>query len=386
VELAHETLLQHWPRLRAWCQRCGSHLSQRRQAEQAAQDWQKSREKELDAAAAARSHLLRWGWERQKPALEALLLLGHEAAPHDAEFRDAGIAAWRALESHLDEPLRGFLEPEPLLLLLAELAGDETTHQRREEIGLRLNQMGDPRRGVGLDDHGIPDIAWVDILEGEVTLETGQTIPVPPFRIARYPVTWSQYRAFRDAEDGYRDPRWWDGRDRDNEPGALRWAFANYPAVNVSWCDAVAFCRWLTAKLGLGRDAAVRLPTEWEWQWVAGAGAERREYPWGSKWLANRANSDASGIGRTVAVGLYPLGAPKPWPVLDLAGNVWEWCLNQYDHPEKTQLSGEGTRVLRGGSWNYDPGFCRAAHRGDRAPGHRFLIIGFRVCCGAPIE
>ncbi|MCI0354997.1 MAG: SUMF1/EgtB/PvdO family nonheme iron enzyme [Acidobacteria bacterium] len=382
IELAHETLLTHWPRLRQWCERYSNHLSLRRQAEQAAHDWQKARNRET--AEGARSHLLRWGWELQKPALEALLVLNHLLADEAPDFRDAGIAAWRVLEKRLNEPLRSFLDPEPLRLL-AELETDATTHQRCEEVGLRLNQMGDLRRGVGLDAGGIPDIAWIDIPAGEVTLETGGLFPVRPFRMARYPVTWGQYRAFLEAEDGYRNRCWWSNpRNKEDEPGELRWAFTNYPAVNVSWYDAVAFCRWMTEKLRLPAEQRVRLPTEWEWQWVAEAGAERREYPWGSEWLTTRANSGESGVGRTVAVGLYPLGAPKPWPVMDLAGNVWEWCLNEQG--ANTQLTGNANRVLRGGSWLGTPWSCRAAFRDYSTPDHRHDSIGFRVCCGAPIE
>ncbi|WP_169071986.1 nSTAND1 domain-containing NTPase [Candidatus Accumulibacter contiguus] len=391
VELAHETLLNHWPRLRAWCGQYSDKLALRRQAEQAAGDWQKARAREEasgQALTARHSELLRWSWERQKPALEALLALNpHRSAPHDADFADTGLDAWRALQGVLSEPLQGFLAPEPLRLL-DELRSDETPHHRREEIGLRLNQMGDPRRGVGLGANGLPDIVWVDIPAGQVTLATEppETFAVHAFRIAKYPVTWQQYRAFVAAADGYRDPRWWDGLRQEDQPGADLWAFANYPAINVSWYDAVAFCRWLSNRLDLAENEVVRLPTEWEWQWVAQAGAQAREYPWHGEWNVMRANSYESGIGRTTAVGMYPLGAPDCWPVMDLAGNVWEWCVNEHDTPGNTAPGADVSRVLRGGSWGNNPGGCRAAYRNDDAPDYRGGYIGFRVCRGAPIE
>jgi hypothetical protein len=157
VELAHETLLKHWPRLREWCARYADKLALRRQAEQAAGDWQKARAREDTSGRPEKSRhsdLLRWTWERQKPALQALLALNpHLAVQHDADFADAGIDAWRALQAVLGEPLQSFLAPEPLRLL-DELRSDDTPHQRREEIGLRLNQMGDPRHGVGLNAAG----------------------------------------------------------------------------------------------------------------------------------------------------------------------------------------------------------------------------------------
>ena len=373
IELAHETLLARWPRLSEWCKGYSNHLSLRRQGEQAAKDWEKS----------GRRDALRWSWERQKPALQALLALGHLSAQPDPGFADTGIHAWRALENRLEETLRTFLHPEPLRLL-GELKSDATPHQRREEIGLRLNQMGDPRRGVGLDEAGLPDIVWIDVrtdvTPSEVTLETGDKFAVGRFQLARYPVTWAQYRAFLEAADGYGEPSWWEGRPRAEQPGDLRWSFGNYPAVNVSWYDAVAYCSWLSAKL----DRDIRLPTEWEWQWAA-VGDTKQEYPWPGDWNGARANSIEAGIGRTVAVGLYPLGR-SPLDIDDMAGNVWEWCLNERAKPTSVSLQGDVSRVLRGGSWYGYPGSCRAAGRYDYGPGARYNHIGFRLCCSSPIE
>jgi formylglycine-generating enzyme required for sulfatase activity len=250
--------------------------------------------------------------------------------------------------------------------------------------------MGDPRRGVGLDANGLPDIVWVDIPAGQVTLETRaarRPSAVHAFRIARYPITWRQYRAFVDAAEGYRDPRWWDELKHEDQPGADRWAFANYPAINVSWYDAVAFCRWLSDRLGLSRATVIRLPTEWEWQWVAQAGAEAREYPWHGEW-----NRCALIVTKAVSAGRRRWGCIRSglsmsWPVMDLAGNVWEWCVNEYT----TLLA-----ILRraqtcpaccaAGRGTITRGYCRAANRSGNAPDCRGGYIGFRVCRGAPIE
>jgi formylglycine-generating enzyme required for sulfatase activity len=248
--------------------------------------------------------------------------------------------------------------------------------------------MGDPRRGTGLDEQRLPDIAWIDIPHGEVTLETdpAKTFPVDAFRIAKYPVTWAQYRVFLNAQDGYHDPRWWIDLHQRQEPGREQWAFANYPVIIVSWYDAVAFCRWLSSRRGLEGISSIRLPTEWEWQWVAQSGNERREYPWG-EWHPSRANTRDGGIGRTIAVGMYPLGEPDAWAVLDLAGNVLEWCLNEYHVPENISIGNGGIRVLRGGSWNDPPADCGVAHRDGRGgPAFRLIYYGFRVCCSAPID
>jgi hypothetical protein len=375
-EVGHEAVFSHWARFRTWYARHAEDLALRRQVDSAAADWD----------GASRRTVLRWGWERQKPALEALRKLQHLPQPtHDAEFTDAGMAAWRVVEARLPEPLKSFLRPEPLALL-DELSSDETHHHRREEIGLRLNQLGDPRRGVGLDERGLPDIAWVDIPVGTVTLETVTleteakgTFRVDRFRLARYPVTWAQYRAFLGAADGYRDPSWWEGRPREDHPGRMLWGFKNYPVVNVSCDDALAYCRWLGARLHLD----VRLPTEWEWQWAA-VGATEQEYPWPGEWNPARANSADAGIGRTAAVGLYPLGQ-GPFGLEDMAGNVWEWCLNELGNPGSIALNGVAARMLRGGSWGRVPQYCRAAFRDNVVPGLRDVLIGFRVCCSSPI-
>ena len=247
VELAHETLLLNWPRLGRWCERYADKLTLRRQAEHAAQEWARADRNARPGSGPAQASLQSWGWERQRQALLALLALDRRDPIPDPNFRDPGIDAWRALEDHLAEPLLSFLRPEPLTLL-AELESDETPHDRREDIGRRLNQMGDPRPGVGLDASGLPEFVWIDIPAGTVTLETDDkpTFPVAPFRIARYPVTWGQYRAFLEAEDGYRDPRCWSAElVQEDQPGGLVWLLNNHPAINVSWHDAMAYCHWL---------------------------------------------------------------------------------------------------------------------------------------------
>ena len=373
-EVGHEAVFTHWKRFKKWHEVYGEDLALRRQTERAAADWEK----------ASRARAMCWVWERQKPALEALRKLNQlSPAPPDADVADTGIATWQILKAKLPEskpPLRSFLHPEPLALL-EELNCDETPQQRREEIGLRLNQLGYWRRGVGLNNTGLPDIMWIDIPAGEVTLETGDWIRFKAFRLARYPVTWAQYRVFLNASDGYREPAWWEGRPREKDLGALTASFGSYPAINISWYDALAYCRWLSAKLSLD----IRLPTEWEWQWAA-VGDAQQEYPWSGEWNVARANSDQAGIGHTVAVGLYPLGR-SPFGIDDLAGNVWEWCLNAYDEPTNVSLKEDVFPVRRGGSWDFDPGSCRAAHRETpRSKKSDRYHLGFRLCCGPPVN
>lgn len=388
VELAHETLLLHWPRLQQWCERYGEKLAIRRQAEHAAAEWARASFNARPGSGPAPGHYLQWGWERQRAALQAMLPLKQLDPEADGDFTEPGIHAWRALEPHLDEALKRFLQPEPLRML-EELACDDTPHTRREDIGRRLDQIRDPRRGVGVDAEGVPDIEWIDIPAGSVTLATDahETFSVAPFHIARYPVTWHQYLAFVQAKDGYSDPENWIGlAEPPKAPSETLWGFLNHPAINVSWFDTMAFCRWLGRRMELGDGEVIRLPTEWEWQWVAQGGGAAWEYPWCSDWNPARANSNESGIGRTTAVGMYPLGAPPPWPVLDLAGNVSEWCLNCFQKPDWIDFDGRASRVVRGGSWTSVSWHCSADDRNDYYPDDRKNSIGFRVCRGSPIE
>ena len=350
VEVAHEALFREWPRLRDWIGERAEDLRELRQAETAAGQW--------GAAGGAPSHL--WAHERLAPVYEALSRLG--TAPGD-----------------LAEPTRSFLRPEAERLI-AELERAQTSHYRRAEIGDRLARIGDPRPGVGLRPDGLPDISWCPIPGGEVELEEGGgRFRVEPFHIARYPVTYRQYRAFLEAPDGYRAKRWWKGLRQEDSPGEQYRPTDNHPAEGVSWYDALAFCRWLSA--GLGHE--VRLPTEWEWQQAATGGDPHKDYPWGD-WDEGRANTNESHLSRTTAAGMYP-GGVSAQGALDLAGDVWEWCLNQYDKPNDLSEGGDARRVVRGGSWDLNRDFARCAFRNVCDPDFRNSYLGFRVVCVAPI-
>ena len=128
-----------------------------------------------------------------------------------------------------------------------------------------------------------------------------------------------------------------------------------------------------------------RLHTEWEWQWGATGGDRQQVYPWMGDWEATKLNSVDSGLMRTTASGLFPAGV-APCGALDMAGNVWEWCLNKYEKAEDITLGGTEERVLRGGAWLYDRVSCRAAVRDRDIPGDRDFNIGFRLCLSSPIK
>jgi formylglycine-generating enzyme required for sulfatase activity len=149
---------------------------------------------------------------------------------------------------------------------------------------------------------------------------------------------------------------------------------------NVAWAEAVAFCRWLSTKLGY----EVRLPTEWEWQQAATGGNSAKEYPWGP-WDSSRANTYESDLQRSTAVGMYHLGI-SPVGALDMSGNLWEYCLNEYDNPKRIEVSGEKSRAVRGGCWNFYRDNARCACRYWDSPNDRNSGVGFRLVCASPIS
>jgi formylglycine-generating enzyme required for sulfatase activity len=264
----------------------------------------------------------------------------------------------------------------------------------------------DSRPGVGLRQDGLPDIAWLPV-EGveryQLLTDGGDkgTYSITPFYIAQYPITFVQFQAFVDAKDGFHNPAWWDGLGAgagDNSaPGKQAFKYANHPRERVSWWDAVAFCRWMTAKAEehpallpalakvdgatSGEGWVIRLPTEWEWQWAA-QGSDGREYPYEGSFDAGKGNTHETGIGQTSAVGIFPQGA-SPYGALDMSGNVWEWCLNEYSEPERVGLEGTASRVVRGGSWCYFVDVARAVYRSSLGPSSRYYDRGFRVVAGA---
>lgn len=242
---------------------------------------------------------------------------------------------------------------------------------------------------------------WVDIPAGRVELEGGHgAFDVPAFQIAKYPLTNAQYAKFIEA-GGYREKQWWTAAGWEvceqgweenwhqknimeptgkawTEPCYWRdakWNGAEYPVVGVSWYEAVAFCRWLSDVSG----EPVTLPTEQQWQRAA-QGNDGRVYPWGNEWDGVRCNNSIRLISRqTAPVTQYPDGA-SPFGIMDMSGNVFEWCLNDYHDPRHVDLDTQAEyRVSRGGSWNCGSTVLfRALNRHLINPLMRGHSLGFR--------
>ncbi|MBX3066582.1 MAG: SUMF1/EgtB/PvdO family nonheme iron enzyme [Anaerolineae bacterium] len=245
--------------------------------------------------------------------------------------------------------------------LLQVMLDPDLPPAERADAGRQINQYGDPRSGVGLRADGLPDIAWCEIPAGEAIIggnlyefeKPVRRLTLSSFYIAKYPLTYKQFQTFLDAEDGFVADRWWQGlAKRETQPFEQRWKFDNHPRECVSWYDSVAFTRWLSAKLGY----SVSLPSEAQWE-KAARGVDGRAYPWGDDYRSGSANIDETkdNIGsyallQTSAVGIYPQGV-SPYGVLDMAGNVWEWCLDDYEARSSEDLGSANARVLHGGAW-----------------------------------
>jgi len=225
----------------------------------------------------------------------------------------------------------------------------------------------------------VPDIDWVEIPAGPFIYQEGETVELPAFSISRYPITNAQYQTFIDA-GGYDEDRWWKDLVKP-KPEASHWPQPNRPRTDVDWYEAVAFTRWLSAQLG----QEIRLPTEQQWE-KAARGTEGLEYPWGNEYRSGYANVNETVtnagpwyLEQTTAAGLYPQGQSH-FGVLDMAGNVWEWCLNRYEHPEVITADSSGdNRVVRGGSWVNNPKDIRTSSRYRGDPDFRYSRRGFRV-------
>ena len=275
--------------------------------------------------------------------------------------------------------------------------------------GRTLARLGDPRPGVGTILHSgqkLPDIVWGgEVPAGTYTIggdksQYADEKPRPvvikqPYRLARYPVTYAQFQCFVDAPD-FDDERWWAGMPGDAQGlDEQAFPFTNHPRERVSWYQAMAFGRWLTARLHAGelpagvltgdvRQYRITLPHEYEWEVAArwpNSDVVRRLYPWGPEFDAAKANTgEGERVGQTTAVGIYPAGRNAALELYDLSGNVWEWCRNKYNTPDVEVVDSSGDwRVLRGGSWRRNAGRARAAYRDYFTPAYRNDYGGFRL-------
>lgn len=187
---------------------------------------------------------------------------------------------------------------------------------------------------------------------------------------------WQKERIDARFHNGYYLSRWNGNNYPRSEPF--------HPVTNVSWYAAMAYARWI----------GKRLPTEAEWEKAARGGLVGKKYPNGNHIPRWKANYNWF-VGSTTSVGKYP---PNGYGLYDMAGNVWEWCLDQYDweyyveSPRRNPLSGTNSVdwildnfthvitlcVLRGGCCYSPARRVRVASRSSLSPRETHNINGFR--------
>jgi formylglycine-generating enzyme required for sulfatase activity len=233
------------------------------------------------------------------------------------------------------------------------------------------------------------------------------------FYMGTYHVTRGQFQQF------VADRRYMTDAENKNNPGAFGWnpdtkksefnekySWRNagfeqtdeHPVVNVSWNDAVEYCKWLSKKEG----KTYRLPTEAEWEFACRAGTTTRYYSGDDPEMLAQVGNVADATARATFpvwewtikasdgyVFTSPVGKFKPngYGLYDMHGNAWQWCADWHgaDYYAKSPVddpSGADSgsdRVLRGGSWNGRPFNSQSAERLGFPPDVRDYSIGFRV-------
>ncbi|MFN6035550.1 MAG: formylglycine-generating enzyme family protein, partial [Dolichospermum sp.] len=196
-------------------------------------------------------------------------------------------------------------------------------------------------------------------------------VNVPGFSMGKFVVTQEQYQQIM-------------GKNPSSFSGAKR------PVEKVSWNDAVEFCQKLSQKTG----REYRLPSEAEWEYAC-RGGTTTPFHFGETITTDLANyngtytyaSEPKGknLQETTDVGSFP---PNAFGLYDMHGNVWEWCQDDW-HDNYSNAPKDGsvwtsqsgiTKLLRGGSWSSDPGYCRSAFRYNYGL-DLTNAIGFRVVC-----
>lgn len=285
----------------------------------------------------------------------------------------------------------------------------------------QLGYLGDPRFDRDL---------WVRVEGGRFTPSSDGSGRVPrpvwlsPFYVAWCPVTVEQFMEF--VENGYaldesnpHDPnrQYWTNakgdleRDDDDGRAPHEWDLQvrrapTVPVTGVSWHAARAFCRWArkhwkrslprcprSSCICCGEPCAVSLPTDAQWEFVA-RGADLRRYPWGNQEVGTAADDARANLydiedspRKVTPVGAFPGGHRTDGSavVVDLSGNVMEWCLDFWRNPPD-QDTVKPDHVTRGSSWSNDARYLSAENRNGVRPRFWLESQGFRLVCRCPRE
>ena len=279
--------------------------------------------------------------------------------------------------------------------LLEIISSKDSLLEQRIVAGNLLAVIGDPRLSdlthlmvdipgatalIGLDEADIDKVlekfAGLGLQTKWIEKECPKhKVSIKPFKLAKYPVTNSQYKKFLLETQHPEIPSSWEFRRYPIER-------ANHPVYTVSPDSADAYAKWLTCKTRI----AYRLPTEPEWEWAA-SGPDRNEFPWGNTFNANFANTAETGLFTSSPVGVF-LGGESCFGISDMAGNVEEYTAhNYYPYPNGrtvvdhlVELNGQ-YRVARGGSFARFRDLARTKRRHGHNPKSATYAMGFRLAC-----
>ncbi|MDT3673052.1 SUMF1/EgtB/PvdO family nonheme iron enzyme [Microcystis wesenbergii] len=245
---------------------------------------------------------------------------------------------------------------------------------------------------MGTEDEEIERLVKKFNWEGFRRERPQHEVTVPPFFMGKYPITQAQWKAIASRTDlkvkqdlDFKPAYFKDRPDSDRRP-----------VEQVNWYDAIEFC----ARLSKLTVREYRLPSEAEWEYACRAGTTTPFY-FGETITGELANYNASNTyadepngeyrNETTRVGQFP---PNAFGLYDMHGNVREWCADTWhDNYDGAPTDGsvwiengnDNRSPLRGGSWGYNPNYCRSAIRYDYyfRRVNRINNYGFRVVCGA---
>jgi formylglycine-generating enzyme required for sulfatase activity len=214
------------------------------------------------------------------------------------------------------------------------------------------------------------------------------------FFLAQTPITQAQWRKVAQWRPTKGEGAW----NQKLNPNPSYFKGDQRPVNSVSWEDAEEFCHRLSQRIGRNYT----LPSEAQWEYACRAGTTT-PFHFGSTISTKLANYNGNyvyGEGvkgefckQTIDVASFPA---NPWGLLDMHGNVWEWCADHWhgnyegapedgsawiDEEAKEDKNSMYVRLLRGGSWRFHPADCRSAFRFNGPPDIRNNDVGFRVCC-----
>lgn len=357
---------------------------QRREQERAAKQ-------AAEAARAARKDALRQQLlERRAAEAEKARLEREEAQRKAAQAKAAAAYIAEQKRARLEEAARAQAVLTQLLPTPASPVADTEGVLRDRFVGGDAKgpelvllptgrfQMGSPEHERKIAMEAGSQAAWLarELPQHWVGIEK-------PIAMGRYPVTVGEWRVFV-ASTGWRPS----GETDWDAPGFTQ--TDRHPVVGVNWFDAIRYVRWLSESTG----KSYRLPSEAEWEYACRAGT-KTAFSFGDTITTDQANYDGNftyngGPRGEYRRGTTPVGAfpANPWGLFDMHGNVWEWVQDVvHDNYDGAPLDGsawdeggdQARRILRGGSWLYNPRYLRSALRNGFSAALSNDIVGFRI-------